>query len=101
MKTGVMGDETAQRINIEGADPLLLAGVNDGNMTELERATGARVSLRGDTVSLSGAPEQVERAVQVLQGLVDIARTGEAVTPEDVFRFAQDGVPAEGPLAGG
>ncbi len=96
-----MADETAQRLSIEGADPLLLAGVNDANMTELERATGARVSLRGDTVALAGAPEQVERAAMVLLGLLDIARTGEPVTPEDVYRFAQNGVPADGPLAGG
>lgn len=101
MKTVLMGDESTQRLNIEGADPLLLAGVNDGNITELERATGAKVFLRGDTVSVAGMPDQVERAVAVLQGLLDIARTGEAVTPEDVFRFAQDGVPTESPLAGG
>lgn len=101
MKTVRMGDESTQRLNIEGADPLLLAGVNDANITELERATGAKVFLRGDTLSVAGGPDQVERAVSVLQGLIDIARTGEAVTPEDVYRFAQDGVPAESPLAGG
>jgi phosphate starvation-inducible protein PhoH and related proteins len=96
-----MGEDTTQRLSIEGADPLLLAGVNDANMTELERATGARVSLRGETLTLSGTSEQVERAAGVVQGLLDIARTGEAVSVEDVFRFVQDGVPADGPLAGG
>lgn len=101
MKSGTMGDDTTHRLSIEGADPLLLAGVNDANMTELERATGARVSLRGDQLTLSGAAEQVERAASVVQGLLDIARTGEAVSVEDVFRFVQDGVPADGPLGGG
>ena len=47
-----MADELTQRLSVEGADPLLLAGVNDVNLSELERATGARVSLRGDTLTL-------------------------------------------------
>ncbi len=96
-----VGNELIQRLSIEGADPLLLAGVNDANLVELERATGARISLRGDVLSVSGTPEQVDRALGVAQGLLDIARTGEAVSVEDVFRFAQDGVPTEGLLAGG
>ena len=96
-----MGEDLIQRLSIEGADPLLLAGVNEANMVELERATGARISLRGDMLSVSGTPEQVDRALGVAQGLLDIARTGEAVSVEDVYRFAQDGVPTEGLLAGG
>ena len=96
-----MGEEVIQRFSVEGADPLLLAGVNDANLLELERVTGARVSLRGDNLSLSGTPEHVERAGVILQALLDIARVGEAVSIEDVYRFAQDGVPAESPLAGG
>jgi phosphate starvation-inducible PhoH-like protein len=94
-------DELVQRLSIEGADPLLLAGVNDANMVELERATGARISLRGDMLTVSGTTEQVDRALGVAQGLLDIARTGEAVSVEDVYRFAQDGVPTESLLAGG
>jgi len=101
MRTGTTGEDTTQRMSVEGADPLLLAGVNDANILELERATGARVSLRGDTLTVSGTAEQVERAAAVVQGLLHIARTGEAVSVEDVFRFVQDGVPADSPLAGG
>ena len=101
MKTGHPAEDQAQRLNIEGADPLLLAGVNDANLAELERATGVRVSLRGDTLTLSGTGDQLDRATLVAQALLDLARVGEAVSPEDVHRFALDGVPAEGPLAGG
>jgi phosphate starvation-inducible PhoH-like protein len=96
-----VSEELVQRLSIEGADPLLLAGVNDANMMELERATGARISLRGDMLTVSGTTEQVDRALGVAQGLLDIARTGEAVSVEDVYRFAQDGVPTESLLAGG
>jgi len=101
MKTEPPADLVSQRLSIEGADPLLLGGVNDANLAELERATGARISLRGDTLMVSGSAEQVERSLLVAQALLDLARIGEAVTPEDVHRFVLDGVPAEGPLAGG
>jgi phosphate starvation-inducible PhoH-like protein len=59
------------------------------------------VSLRGESLTISGTAEQVERAASVAQGLLDIARIGEAVSVEDVYRFASDGVPVDGPLAGG
>lgn len=90
-----MADETTHRLSTEGADPLLLAGVNDRNIQELERATGVRVVLRGDDLTLAGSSEQVERAAPVAQGLVDLARMGEPVTPEDVLRLAGEAQPAE------
>ncbi|MGQ0703676.1 MAG: PhoH family protein [Gemmatimonadales bacterium] len=92
------GDHT-HRLSIEGADPLLLAGVNEANLVEVERATGARISLRGEQLTLSGTPEQVERAAGVSQALLDLARMGESISAEDVRRLAADGLPAEGPLA--
>jgi phosphate starvation-inducible PhoH-like protein len=92
-----MAEDRAQRLNIEGADPLLLAGVNDANLAELEKVTGARVSLRGDALMLNGTAEQVDHAAAVSQALADLARMGEAISPEDVRRFAQDGVPEAGP----
>ena len=98
---GPGAEEITQRISIEGADPLLFGGVNDINLSELERATSARVSLRGESLTITGTVDQVERAATVAQGLLDIARIGEAVSVEDVYRFTQDGVPLDGPLAGG
>jgi phosphate starvation-inducible PhoH-like protein len=90
-----VSEDVVQRVSAEGADPLLLAGVNDTNLVELQRALGVRVSFRGDALTVSGAAEPVERAVPVVQGLVDLARMGEPVSVEDVFRLAADGPPAE------
>ncbi|MBA3658119.1 MAG: PhoH family protein [Gemmatimonadales bacterium] len=90
-----MADDTQQRISTEGADPLLFAGVNDANILELQRSLGVRVTLRGDTVTLSGSAEQLERAVPVVQGLVDLARMGEPVTSDDVYRLASEGPSVE------
>jgi len=81
------GDEIVHRLTIEGADPLALAGVNDANIQELARGAGVRVALRGDQLSLAGALEAVERATPVAQGMVDLARMGEAFGPDDVRRL--------------
>ncbi len=47
-----MTDDVQHRLSTEGADPLLLAGVNDANLLELGRATGVRATMRGDTLTL-------------------------------------------------
>ncbi len=90
-----MPDDTQSRLSAEGADPLLFAGVNDANLLELQRTLGVRVSYRGDAVTLSGPAEQIERATPVVQGLLDLARMGEPVTTDDVFRLAAEGPSAE------
>jgi phosphate starvation-inducible PhoH-like protein len=85
-----MADDIQTRMSTEGADPLLFAGVNDSNLLELQRTLGVRVSFRGEAVTLSGSSEQVERAGPVVQGLIDLARMGEPVTPDDVYRLAAE-----------
>ncbi len=91
-----MADETVQRFGIEGADPLLLAGVNDVNLVELGRAFGIRATMRGDTLTVAGPGEQVDRASAPVQGLIDLARIGEAVTPEIINRLVTEGlIPAD------
>lgn len=92
-----MSDDVQHRLSTEGADPLLLAGVSEGNLIELSRATGVRVTLRGDTLTLGGSLEQVERAAPVVQGMLELARMGETVTPEDVSRLVAAG-PSQEPL---
>jgi phosphate starvation-inducible protein PhoH and related proteins len=97
-----MSDDVTHRLSTEGVDPLALAGVNDGNLVELARRLGVRVSLRGDTLMLQGPAPAVERATSVAQALVDLARMGEALDPADVDRIVSDeghqppGQPTEG-----
>jgi phosphate starvation-inducible PhoH-like protein len=92
--------DVMHKLSAEGADPLLLAGVNDANLLEVQRALGVRASLRGDTLTVSGTVEQIERAVPVLQGLIEMARLGDPVSVDDVLRLATDGPPPEAPGAG-
>jgi phosphate starvation-inducible PhoH-like protein len=80
-------DDVVHRLTTEGADLLSLAGVNDANLQELAHAGGVRVALRGDQLSLAGPLESVERAAPVAQGMVDLARMGEAFGPDEVRRL--------------
>ena len=75
---------------------LTLAGVNDENITELVRQTGARVALRGDTMTLSGSREEVERAQPVAQRMIDTAKRQLPLTADDVLRMTLDGVRPDG-----
>ena len=83
-----MPDETiTQRISVEGADPLTLSGVNDSNLTELAKQTGARVALRGDVLTVSGPSESVDRASAIAQRMIDAARQRMPLEADDVLRM--------------
>ena len=84
-------EQTTQRLNTEGADLLTLAGVNDANLIELQRTTNVRVSLRGDTLTLVGAAEAVERATSVAQRMIDAAKQGTVLEADDILRMSMDG----------
>ncbi len=85
-----MSDEITHRLSTEGVDPLALAGVNDGNLIELAKRLGVRVSLRGDTLTLQGPLAAVERAAPLAQALVDLARMGDTLEVADVERIVAD-----------
>jgi phosphate starvation-inducible PhoH-like protein len=74
------------RINAEGADYLLLAGVNDINIQELARLANCRVVLRGDHLILSGDIADVERAVPVAERMVQNARMSQPFDTEEIRR---------------
>ncbi len=76
-----------QRVSTEGADLLTLAGVNDANLVELARLSGARLALRGDQITVSGPAASVDRAVAIAQRMVELARQREPISPDDVLRL--------------
>jgi phosphate starvation-inducible PhoH-like protein len=96
---GERSDIVTARVSVEGADLQMLAGVNDGNLKELERATGARVALRGDHLSLSGDGDAIGRAESIAAALVALVRDGKSVTADDVLRLSLTERPADAPGA--
>ena len=88
-----MSDETVtHRLSTEGVDLLTLAGVNDANLIELSRLTGAKVALRGDTITMNGPVEIVERAASLAQRMIDQAKQQMTLSADDVLRLSEDGV---------
>ena len=79
-----------KRIAVEGADLLTLAGVNDGNLIELARVAGVRVSLRGDSLTLQGAPDALAKAMPIAQRMVDTAKQRGELDPDAVLRLADE-----------
>ena len=79
--------ETATtRVSVEGADMQMLAGVGDGNLVELGRATGTRVALRGDSLTITGDTDNGARAESIATAMVM------AIKPE-ILQGIIDGVP--------
>jgi phosphate starvation-inducible protein PhoH and related proteins len=90
LSEGVTNGTRTARLSAEGADMLTLAGVNDANLLELSRLCGVRVTLRGDTLSISGPRDLVDRAVEIGERMIDAARQRMTLTPDDVLRLTDD-----------
>src|SRR5687767_1251507 len=91
----VTEETTIQRLSTEGADMLTLAGVNDENLIELAKQTGAKIALRGETLAVSGGAEAVARAVPIAQRMIDTAKQQMPLTADDVLRMSIE-APREG-----
>src|ERR1700675_2372974 len=74
---------------------LTLAGVNDENLVELARQTGAKIALRGETLAISGNAESVARAIPIAQRIINTAKQQMPMTADDVLRMSIEG-PREG-----
>src|SRR5205814_9553327 len=86
----VSDGSVTQKLNTEGADLLTLAGVNDGNLVELSRIGGVKVALRGDTLSITGPLDFVERAANIARRMLDAARQRLELTADDVLRLSDE-----------
>jgi phosphate starvation-inducible protein PhoH and related proteins len=87
------------RVSAEGADYLLLAGINDAHLQELARLSGCRVILRGDDLILSGDVNDVERVLSVAEHLVQQARIGRPFDLDDIRRSFATETGRAGPRA--
>jgi phosphate starvation-inducible PhoH-like protein len=79
------------RVSAEGADLLALSGVNDHNLLELARGTGAQVTLRGDQLILTGPIDAVETATRFATAMVERARSGDPMAPDELERLLAEG----------
>ena len=69
---------------------LTLAGVNDENLVELSKQTGAKIALRGDTLTITGTHEAVNKAAPIARRMIDTAKQQMELTADDVLRMSID-----------
>ena len=63
-----------------------VTGAEDRVLRAVEREVSARVSVRGNRISLAGEPGEVEQLTRLFSHLIQVASDGEAPTPEDALR---------------
>ncbi|MGL5809962.1 MAG: PhoH family protein [Nocardioides sp.] len=63
-----------------------LLGAGDEHLTLIEGSTEAEVHIRGNRITLRGAPAEIALVERLLDELVAIIRTGQGVSPEVVER---------------
>jgi phosphate starvation-inducible PhoH-like protein len=64
--------------------------VNDENLVELAKQSGAKISLRGDTLTLTGAQDAVNRAAPIAQRMIETAKQQMPLTADDVLRMSME-----------
>ena len=69
---------------------LTLAGVNDENLIELSKQSGAKIALRGDQLTISGSQDAVNRAAPIAKRMIETARQQMELTADDVLRMSID-----------
>jgi phosphate starvation-inducible PhoH-like protein len=93
-----------KRLSAEGADQLLLAGINDVHLSALADLFDCQVVLRNDELILSGSPEEVEACRPVAERMLEMARLRRSFGTDDIRRMAAvaaEEQPANGTGAGG
>jgi phosphate starvation-inducible PhoH-like protein len=81
-----LNDQIKQQ-SFEPADPRLahaLFGQQNRHLKQIERLTGVRVSSKGTTAVLEGAPDMVTRATRMLEELSRLLEKGFDLRPTDI-----------------
>jgi phosphate starvation-inducible PhoH-like protein len=88
-------DAVQHRLSAEGADQLLLAGVNDAHLETVARLFDCDVVLRSDELILSGPEEEVEKCIPVVERMLELARMRRSFTEADVEQMADESAAGE------
>jgi phosphate starvation-inducible protein PhoH and related proteins len=78
---------TIQLPSVDSA--IALAGYQEENLKTLARQTGAKVTLRGQELLISGTEKQINLIRQLVQALEDLWAKGKSVTSVDILTARQ------------
>lgn len=74
-----------KKLNIEGADPLLLFGFNDAHLRKIEDAfPETHITARGTEIHLEGAEDDLQKVERVFDEMVVLLDRNDHLTEEDV-----------------
>jgi phosphate starvation-inducible PhoH-like protein len=84
-----LSEPVTERLTLEdNRVALALFGERNANLKLIERETGAQVHSRGNDLTIVGAGDDVIVARSLVEQLYSMARTGAAISPEDIGRAA-------------
>ena len=84
-----LSEPVTERLTLEdNRVALALFGERNANLKLIERETGAQVHSRGNDLTIVGAGDDVVVARSLVEQLYSMARTGAAISPEDIGRAA-------------
>ncbi len=98
--TGTEPDPVQTRLSVPDAALLALLGSRDENLRAAEDLLAADVHVRGNELTLTGAPGDVAFAERVFTELVTLAERGQQVAPDAVQRtvaMLDEDAPGESP----
>ncbi|WP_415645038.1 PhoH family protein [Stackebrandtia soli] len=72
----------------DSATMVALLGAADENLRFIERSIRADVHVRGDTVTLTGAPKDIAEAERLFYELIGLINKGEQLSPDVIRRAA-------------
>ncbi len=88
-----MDSESSNKISktysIEGIDPRLLFGQNNSFLQRIENAFEPKIVARGDSLLITGDPEEVEQVVSLFKDLTTRLKQGDFIT-EQYLRYSID-----------
>lgn len=88
------------RLTVDNTEAAILFGQYDENLRYLESICSCKIVARSGEIIISGSPRSVEFTRRLFEQLVDLIRTGNAITVQDIgyaYHLVQEG--HEGNLA--
>ncbi len=80
-----MAKEHQEIISLADVDALNLLGIGDRHLRILEEDFPGRITVRGEKLTLTGPRARVEEMAAVLLDLMELSKTGRALTEQDIY----------------
>ena len=73
-----------KKLDLKGADPLILFGCNDEHLKLIEKSFDSRVVVRGETIYIDGNPEDIAKIENLFSELIFLANKYNKLDKEDI-----------------